>query len=85
MTTKEAIRIATEMVTETYSINENGNKIMAKLERSNAALREARVEKSLVLLGIDKEVARDRMYYLYDGALDMKENVECIISVFGNV
>ena len=46
MTTKEAIRIATEMVTATYSIDENGNKVMARLERSNAALREFRVESS---------------------------------------
>ena len=75
MTTKEAIRIATEMVTATYSIDENGNKVMARLERSNAALREFRVKKALVLLGIDKEVARDRMYYLYDSGLDIIVNV----------
>ena len=84
MTTKEAIRIATEMVTATYSIDENGNKVMARLERSNAALREFRVEKALVLLGIDKEVARDRMYYLYDSGLDIIVNVETIMSLFVN-
>ena len=47
MSIKEAIRIATEMVTATYNIDENGDKVMAKLERSNAALREFRVEKAL--------------------------------------
>ena len=85
MTTKEAIRIATEMVTATYSIDENGNKVMAKLERSNAGLREAIVEKSLVLLGTDRDVVRMRMYHLYDGTLDMIDNVENIMSLFGNV
>jgi len=84
MTTKEAIRIATEMVTATYSIDENGNKVMAKLERSNAGLREAIVEKSLVLLGTDRDVVRMRMYHLYDGALDMIDNVENIMLLFGN-
>ena len=82
MSIKEAIRIATEMVTATYNIDENGDKVMAKLERSNAALREFRVEKALVLLAIDREIARDRMYYLYDDSLDMIDNVKNIMDLF---
>lgn len=82
MSIKEAIRIATEMVTTTYSIDENGNKVMAGLERSNAGLKEARTEKALVLLALDTEVVRDRMYHLYDGNLDIIDNVENIMAFF---
>ena len=44
------------MVTATYSIDENGNKVMARLERSNAALREFRVEKLLCFLELTRKL-----------------------------